>query len=427
MNNKIKYFVLVIVFFLGIIFERSQIDNKISKFFSNTIDGISQIFYSFASVSNINIDIQNKYYNKILETRKKALKTGFLKDEMQEWVPAKLTKENNNHEVSLRLKGAFPDHWSDNSRWSFKLKINNDSKPIENLRRVNLQPPETLSYLYEWLLNKALEKENLINLKLSYHKIILNGTNLGIYVMQEGISNETLHRNKKKLGPIIGFDKILYLEERINAERLKEQGILDLLNGLEDTFWRAKIKPVQLNNTLNNSEEQRSNLKKAIYLLDSFRNGKLKPSDVFDIEKLAKVMAIRAVLGSSEFDYRDTKFYFNPITSLLEPITKEIHVNLNLNFKDHYFWWIDSYKERPHYTNNTNFFLDLLYKENKFYEAYLKQLNYFSEGDYFKKLIEDNNSEFNQVYKIMRKNFPTKKIFSDKHLLQNKKLEYKIF
>ena len=50
----------------------------------------------------------------------------------------------------------------------------------------------------------------------------------------------------------------------------------------------------------------------------------------------------------------------------------------------------------------------------------LKQLNYFSEGDYFKKLIEDNNSEFNQVYKIMRKNFPTKKIFSDKHLLKTK-------
>ena len=95
-------------------------------------------------------------------------------------------------------------------------------------------------------------------------------------------------------------------------------------------------------------------------------------------------MAIRAVLGSSEFDYRDTKFYFNPITSLLEPITKEIHVNLNLNFKDHYFsWWIDSYKERPHYTNNTNFFLDLLYKDNKFYEAYLKTIKLFFRGRLF--------------------------------------------
>ena len=69
---KIKYFVLLIVFFF--INLKDQIDNKISKFFSNTIDN-AQIFYSFASVSNINIDIQNKYYNKNFE---KNL-TGFLK------------------------------------------------------------------------------------------------------------------------------------------------------------------------------------------------------------------------------------------------------------------------------------------------------------------------------------------------------------
>ena len=132
-------------------------------------------------------------------------------------------------------------------------------------------------------------------------------------------------------------------------------------------------------------------------------------------------MAIRAVLGSSEFDYRDTKFYFNPETSLLEPITKEIHIDLNLNFKDHYYsWWIDSTKISPHYANNTNPFINLLYSEMKFYEIYLKELKKFYEKNYFQKLINQNKIEFEKNFKILKKNYPTRKVFSEKHLMITK-------
>ena len=34
-------------------------------------------------------------------------------------------------------------------------------------------------------------------------------------------------------------------------------------------------------------------------------------------------MALKALLGSTEFDPLDTKFYYNPDNGLLEPITKE--------------------------------------------------------------------------------------------------------
>ena len=40
-------------------------------------------------------------------------------------------------------------------------------------------------------------------------------------------------------------------------------------------------------------------------------HGSLKPSQVFDTDQLAKVMALRALIGSSEFDWMDTKFYYN--------------------------------------------------------------------------------------------------------------------
>ena len=61
-------------------------------------------------------------------------------------------------------------------------------------------------------------------------------------------------------------------------------------------------------------------------------------------------MALRALLGSYQFDWLDTKFYYNSQTNLLEPISKEIHVDLDHNYKVYYpTWWIDSYINRPDY------------------------------------------------------------------------------
>ena len=50
-------------------------------------------------------------------------------------------------------------------------------------------------------------------------------------------------------------------------------------------------------------------------------------------------MAIKAIFGAQEFDWRDIKFYYNPITSLLEPIGRSSYINNNLNANP---WWINS-------------------------------------------------------------------------------------
>ena len=128
-------------------------------------------------------------------------------------------------------------------------------------------------------------------------------------------------------------------------------------------------------------------------------------------------MALRALLGSYQFDWLDTKFYYNSQTNLLEPISKEIHVDLDHNYKVYYpTWWIDSYINRPDYEKNKDFFVDDLYKDKKFYEVYLKQLHQFSEVKYFENLINENKKEFDRNLKKLKMNYPTKKVFSKEHL-----------
>ena len=417
MKKYTKYtLIYLIIFLLGVFTERFDIDNGISNYFKKFLDTGSRFMYSFTSKEKIYIDIEPKQYDKILKVREKSLKAGVLTDDLHEWVPAKLTIKKITYDTKVRLKGVFSDHWNSPTRWSFKVKVSNNSKPIFGSKRFNLQPPHTMSYLYEWLLMKALEKEKLISLGTKYLEVIVNGSSRGAYIFQAGISEEILKINEKPKGPIVGFNKNLYLIEQANEKKLTKLGLTSSMNGVEDTFWRAKIEPVQFSK-FQIEKKQGVYLKKAIYLLESFRNGSLKPSEVFNIDKLSKIMAIRAILGSSEFDYRDTKFYFNPEISRLEPITKESHVRLDLNFEDHYFsWWIDSSHIRPHYTNNTNFFLDILYKDYDFYKIYLAELNKFSKDKYFEKLINDNKIEYSKNLKILKQNYPTKEVFSKKHL-----------
>ncbi len=454
--QKIKFSVIImLVFTLGVFAEKHQADKKFSQFLNDRIDKTYQSFYSAFSKKKIYIYIEPRHYENILEVRDLALKNTMLTKDLEDWVPARITLKNNAKKfkikiwfdnlyrdifgkvgqdellqnltdwippeiisdknapnIKIRLKGVWPEHWTDENQWSFKIKFIDDKNSILDLERMALQPPRTLDYLYEWVLSKALKKEKLIYLPVSFSEIILNSQSIGVYTIQGQISDEILIKNKRPIGPIIGFTKDTWIEEQINAKKLYDLGAIDSLNGLEDTFWRTKIEPVRFNSSKINTKQEEY-LKKSIYLLESFRKKELKTSEVFDIDKLSKVMALKALLGSTEFDPLDTKFYLNPKSLLLEPIVKEAHVNLDMNWKENYYsWWIDSSKIRPHYTNNTNFFIDLLYSDKVFYEKYLNQLKIYSSNNYFQDLINENRDEFDKNMRMLKYNYPTKKIFS---------------
>ena len=467
--NKLNFLItLIFVFILGVITERLDADKKILSYFNSYTDKIYQFIFSSSNKNQkFFIFIEPRHFRKILNIRDASLKKTMLTKDLEDWVPARISFKDNSEDIKIklwfdnfvrnspegkkkdkfieiikdwipndkisskndpniqiRLKGVWPEHWSDEKQWSFKIKQINEKDQPFNFTRLAIQPPWTLDYIYEWLLYKALEKENLLSLPVSFSEIIINNKSKGIHTIQAQVSQRLLTQNNMDISPIIGFTKDTWIKEQINSKSLNKLGATDSMNGLEDTFWRSKIEPVQFDKS-KGDKKQEAYLKKAIFLLESFRSGNMKTSEVFDTEKLAKVMALRALLGSSEFDYLDTKFYYNPTTLLLEPITKEAHVNLNLNWRDTYFsWWIDSSKIRPHYTNNTNFFIDLLYKDKKFYAEYLKMLNYYSSINFYNSLINENKKEFEKNYKILKLNYPSKKIFSFDHLeITRKRIE----
>ena len=69
----------------------------------------------------------------------------------------------------------------------------------------------------------------------------------------------------------------------------------------KDSFYRAPLDA----SYSNNSKEMMLLTQKGFQILEGFRQGTLKTSEAFDYESLAKLLSIRALLGSSELDWRD--------------------------------------------------------------------------------------------------------------------------
>ena len=292
--------------------ERFELDTKAVSFTKNIYESGSRLIYNLSTKERLEISIDQKEFEKLLNSRKEAIDEGILREKMQRWVNGKLLHNNLTRDVEVRLKGVFPDHWTHSNRWSFKVKVKNNSKPFKNLNRFNLQTPETSSFMYEWVLMKALEKENLISLGIDYD-LVINGKNLGPYMLQGGISDEVLKINKREQGPIVGFSKDLFLKEFKNSQRMNKLGATGSLNGVEDNFWREKIQPVQFSNN-NLGKIQEKYLKEAIYLLEAFRNEEKRISEIFDVNKLIKIMVLRALL-----DLQSLIIEIQSFISILQP------------------------------------------------------------------------------------------------------------
>ena len=414
LKKNIFFICLIFIFFLGIWTERFDLKIHIKNFTNDVINTAANRFFLTFGKKNekIIIDINYKNYQKILSTREKSIKALRATEDIHEWVSAKMNIQDKDYKIKIKLKGVHSEHWEHSKKWSFKIKLLDD-KSIDGVKRFSIQRPRTRDYLYEWLFMEVLKKEKLIYHRTKYPEIIINGENLGVYFFEEQHSKQLIENNKRREGPIIGLDKNLWIKEINNLNDLT-------VNVLEDSFLRAAIKPVQFDNDKTGTEQE-IYLKNAINLFEDFRRNKIEINQAFDLKQLATLMAIKVIFGSQEFDWRDIKFYYNPITSLLEPIGREVHINNN--FVNANPWWISSDgSEWFVHSRDQRKFINLLFNNNEFYEMYLSELFRLTDDNYLNNVIDQNKENFLIKKKLLQSNFPLEKVFSIEHLYEIRKM-----
>ena len=403
-NNIVKLIFLVAIFFiLGIWTEKYDLLKKPNYFFTKIYENLySKIVSRAYNIDKIVIDINYKNFEKIKNSRDIALKNEYLRPSDVKWSSGNLIYKNQKNKIRIRLKGMLGDHWKHAYKWSFYVKIDDDNPSIFNLRRFTLQPPHTLNHLKEWLFMMALKKEGLIYHRTRFVELIVNGNNYGLYTLQERSMKELIENNKRREGPVINFSNQERLNQEINFDKIGA-------NKINDYFWHSEIRPIQFKKSHKGTVQEKY-LNKAVSLLELFRNKKLSVNEVFDLDQFSKLMAIRAVFGSTEFDADDIKFYYNPVSNLLEPISKEINSNADRFISGFNPWVFKSDNLRYPWHKS---FLDLLYNDKIFYEKYLFELNNYSNKEFISNIIEDNKIEFEEFKKVLKLNFPSEEIYND--------------
>ena len=389
--------------------------NIISKSVNRTMESISHLRFPIkrmlgfnSDFPTINLDIKYKNYA-ILE---QVSNNGSARRET--YVPAKIRIDNKSVKAKIRLQGDREVHWNDPERWSFRVKVSDDT--LFGMRKFSIQHPVTRNYIYEWIFHDFLKREGLIGLKYQFVTLNVNGSRRGVYALEEKFDKILIESNKRRNGPIFKFT----FDGGVNFNSFWD----DIrVSAYQEKTW-ASNDPILL--------------AKAEQLLSEFINGDLTVDEVFDTDKIAKFFAITDIFSMFHGTIPDgIRLYFNPITQLFEPIGSDGHF-LNKAYPmlisqlsdftgEEGFWGYGKWYERFfNIEDGTNIEL---------YKKYISELERLSSPGYIEKYLEDKDREINRILDFIYSDFSYADLWSmhpltgfspffyyDKNVIINKRL-----
>jgi hypothetical protein len=281
----------------------------------------------------IQLTFSEKAFNKIKKKRLKALATGILETSDSDYVPVTVSFNGEDFRAEARLKGDWTDHLK-GEKWSFRIKLKND-KTILGMRKFSIHDPQTRGHYYmaEWLYLKAIKQEGLVGLRYNFlegaihikskNSVNYESRDVGIYAMEETFDKRTLESNGMKESVILKFSEQHWWDEvKKSIEVGSSYGYhwsdftnYKLINRAQYPILPFSEEKTVLDSTMNGYFKLGKELLERVYLEEATLD------EVFDVQKLAKQNAILNLFGAIHGTYIiNLRFYYNPITSLLEPI-----------------------------------------------------------------------------------------------------------
>lgn len=328
-------------------------------------------------IEHLIITISENDYNAIKRIRQQAFDDEYYVRDKDKYFPATIQWHDSIYKVKLRLKGDMLDHL-DSEKWSYRIFVNGNRK-ILDMTSFSIQHPKTRNFIWEWVYHEMMKKEGIIALDYKFIKVTINDSNYGIFAMEEGFNDHILVKNKRKSGTILKFDEEKYWQQ------LYKKNTNEPLNN-NKFFIESKIISTAKNDTSFDIVNQTKTL---IMILDSFKNGKINSSEIFDINIVCNYLAISEILGARHgLNWINQRMYFNAISKKIEPIAFDgepyidnskmvINIKKNKTFEDP-FW--------------KQILLDTL-----FFNLYLEKLSYYSKKIHFflnnmEQLMEKNKT-----------------------------------
>ncbi|MBN2779322.1 MAG: CotH kinase family protein [Bacteroidales bacterium] len=290
-------------------------DKQISYFDDFKVEEIEYMTYpEYDGVSALNIFIEDKEMTKLGRVRNLAFDKGVLVTNDDSYVDAIVTYEGKFMQAEVRFKGDWLDHL-ENDKWSLRIKLIDDS--WLGMCTFSIHTPFSRSFIDEWFLHQILKDNDILTTRYGFVPVRLNNRSLGIYAYEEHFDKQLVESSLRREGPIMSFS-----EEELWHRRSLKSGALETF-----IFKASTIKPFGEGRLLK-SPSLYTKFILAQNLIESFKSGKLKASEVFDIPQTAKYFAFLTKFGAYHGAvWHNLRFYYNPVTSRIEPIAYDCYSN----------------------------------------------------------------------------------------------------
>ena len=361
-----------------------------------------------SSIPTLQLQIGPQNLNKLIKLGGKAFKTGVYVAKNDDWVPAYLhsNKFSDPIEVSVRLKGKWNDHRV-GKNWSILVKTK-QGKYVLGMEKFILQSDATRNGHRELLLREHAKELGLIAPKINYVNVVINGDNTGMMMMEQALSQTMLEKQQRHTGPIVAFNTVEHWKQH-ELSKIKGQSRPNFFVELPLKFPGANNYLSQIDlKVIAQQEILKSNPHiyfESLAIMRGYQEGNLPIHQVFDMEKLAKFMAlIRTWASDYSLYWTNMRWYFDPLTKLYEPIVTETLPGMGNSTN-----------------NNPPFFYKLAFENELFLKIYNETLDKIS----FQFEQEKYLDKFRKIEKSIKKNYSIeKKSFSPvdfNKLIQNTK------
>ena len=385
--------------FIGAYLYKEKTHLEVRAVVMNLTDTIVNYASSITNDSKVyELSIPFKGYLDLARQQKEAITNGIGLHDKNNFVNADLLFGDVQYKAKVRLKGTLSDHW-DTDKWSLNIKLQNGK--VDGMERFSIMHPKTRGYLHGFVDSKIFESEGLLIARQDFANIAINGENKGAYIIEEKPRKELLESQGRREGPILAFDKKDLIQEWVNYDTDPLYG-KDLSRGAS-SFYASDIRIYYKPNGLEGENIQ----KKSMILLDNFRRGSIKPSEIFDLNLLGKYLALKVIIGSSELDPNDIYFYYDPLRSVFEPIAIDLHGTTGIGD-----WW----KKKEKFSDRRDIFTQTLLEDNEVQKYFIKYLKYYSEKGRIKNLIDSILMNNSRAVKTMLSNYPQHGIDIDRYL-----------
>jgi hypothetical protein len=317
--------------------------------------------------NSISITIEPNEFQKIKKSRAKAFETGIIEDKLKFWVPATVNYNGDVFKGKYKIKGDWTEHL-ETDKWGAKLKLN---KPLFEAKKFSIMKPNSRSGLREILFHEVLKEHKILTTNYRLNGIILNGINKGYFAVEEHFSKQYL---KSRLLPI---GAILKIEEKKLWKDRNENYYSNMFTN------ESKMNFHLIENIKNYVKSDSINDRKAIQLLEGFRNSSTQLDSVFDIDYLTSFYALANVFGAHHsLIWHNMRFYYNPEKRKLYPIGYDAYSHKNFLIR---YGFIG---DKPQ--DSSAGWSSLFLNNSTFLKLYKQKLRKFSSNDFIDNSIKNH-------------------------------------